>query len=225
VIERLSKLSRPVRERRAKREVETRERLVEAALELFAEHGFRKVTVRDISRRARANLAAVSYHFGDKLGLYTEIVESAISMMRSFSDLSTRAGQGASPEEKLRHFVREFLPRVAEPQGKAASMQRLMRHEMAEPTPLLRRVVEQGIMPRTRYLGEVIAELMGCPADDERVRISVMSVQAQCLFFSRDRARRALFEAYFPTNQPDLMRTADYIADFSIAGVRALARR
>ncbi|HEY2735401.1 MAG TPA: TetR family transcriptional regulator, partial [Polyangiales bacterium] len=61
------------RARRATRAVETRDRLIEVALELFAERGFRNVTVRDISQRAHANLAAISYHFGDKLGLYTEI--------------------------------------------------------------------------------------------------------------------------------------------------------
>jgi AcrR family transcriptional regulator len=225
VIRRARKASKPLRERRAKREVETRERLLAAGLELFSEHGFRTVTVRDISRRAGANLAAVSYHFGDKLGLYTEIVESAIRMMRALSDSSMLAAQDAAPEEKLRQFVLLYLPRVANPQGDAASMQRLIRHELAEPTPLMRRVVEQGIMPRFRYLAEVVAEILECPPDDERVRTCVMSVQAQCLFFARDRMRTALFDAYLPANEAELKRTAARVAEFSIAGVRALARR
>ena len=48
--------------------------LAEAA-RLFAERGFNKVTVREICVAAKANVASVNYHFGDKAGLYKEIVE------------------------------------------------------------------------------------------------------------------------------------------------------
>ena len=42
-----------------------RERLLEAAGEIFAEHGFRNTTVREICKRADINLAAVNYYFRD----------------------------------------------------------------------------------------------------------------------------------------------------------------
>ncbi len=45
---------------------ETRQRLIEAVGEVFAERGFRAATVRDICQRAQANVAAVNYYFGDK---------------------------------------------------------------------------------------------------------------------------------------------------------------
>src|SRR6185436_12441481 len=44
---------------------DTRERLVEAATRMFAERGYRHVTIRAISQAARANVAAVNYHFSD----------------------------------------------------------------------------------------------------------------------------------------------------------------
>jgi AcrR family transcriptional regulator len=55
----------------------TRQRLLEAAGEIFAEQGFRKATVRDICARADANVASVKYHFGDKEKLYSEILRFA----------------------------------------------------------------------------------------------------------------------------------------------------
>ena len=58
------------------RERETRQRLIESATRLFAERGFAKVTVREICKAARANVAAVNYHFGGKNGLYQEIVHA-----------------------------------------------------------------------------------------------------------------------------------------------------
>jgi AcrR family transcriptional regulator len=50
-------------------EKDTRERILDAAERLFAEKGIKETSVRDITRLARANLAAVNYHFGFKEGL------------------------------------------------------------------------------------------------------------------------------------------------------------
>jgi AcrR family transcriptional regulator len=208
--------------RRAGSGPETRERLLAAGLELFAEHGFHKVTVRDISHHAEANLAAVSYHFGDKFGLYGAIVEAAIAMMRAFNDTSVAPAE-LSAEARLRHYVMAYAPRIARPEGKAASIQKLMRHEMHEPTPLARRVIDQGIMPRLHYLSQVIAEMLECPVDDGRVQLCVMSVQAQCLSFARDRFRSHVLKTWPPVGEQDLARAAAHVADFSIAGIRALA--
>ena len=53
---------------------ETRRQLLEAAGEVFAEAGYRDATVREICRRAGANIAAINYHFGDKEKLYAEVL-------------------------------------------------------------------------------------------------------------------------------------------------------
>jgi AcrR family transcriptional regulator len=212
------------RARRATRAVETRDRLIEVALELFAERGFRNVTVRDISQRAHANLAAISYHFGDKLGLYTEIVDGAIARMRALIDSSRLAGaEDASPEDRLRRYIRTFLLRAAKPEAKAALLQRLMRHELADPTDIWRRVIDKALVPRLRYLTEVIAAILDCPIDDERVRVCAASIQAQCMYFARDRIRSASLDPFLPPEH-DLEKVAEYVAEFSIAGVHALRR-
>ena len=52
---------------------ETRERVLDAAERLFAERGLEAVSIRDITRAARANLAAINYHFGGKRELVAEI--------------------------------------------------------------------------------------------------------------------------------------------------------
>jgi AcrR family transcriptional regulator len=76
------------------RDEETRERVRRAAAQLFADRGFKKVTVRDICRGARANVAAVNYHFGDKNGLYREVLQRAIDTLRATSDAARVAGDG-----------------------------------------------------------------------------------------------------------------------------------
>ncbi len=50
--------------------MDTRQRVLEAAGEVFAEKGFERATIREIVERAGANLNAVNYYFRDKHGLY-----------------------------------------------------------------------------------------------------------------------------------------------------------
>lgn len=51
----------------------TRERILDAALELFGERGLHAASVRDVAKLARANVAAISYHFGGKEELYRAV--------------------------------------------------------------------------------------------------------------------------------------------------------
>ena len=76
----------------AERDQETRQRVLEAAAHLFALRGFKKVTIRAICAAAHANVAAVNYHFGDKLGLYREVLEMAIAVMQQTTAAAARAG-------------------------------------------------------------------------------------------------------------------------------------
>src|SRR5579872_793581 len=90
----------------------TREHLLEAAAEVFAEAGFRTATVREICQRAGANIAAVNYHFGDKEKLYRAVLKDSfrIAMARYPADLGLPAR--ATPEQRLRAFVLSFLMRI-----------------------------------------------------------------------------------------------------------------
>ncbi len=207
--------------RPAAREAATRQRLLDAATRLFAERGFFHVPVRDICREARANVAAVNYHFGDKLGLYRAVVDAAIAEVRNASDATMDAPAGSSAEARLRHYIRSFVPRVARP---AAWIMGLMRHEMNEPTPLAPAIAERAFMPRIKYLAALVAELLGCPETDPNVALTVISIQSQCLFYRPDPFRDRVFPGW-PLSDVQLTQAAEYIAEFSIAGIRGIAAR
>jgi AcrR family transcriptional regulator len=200
------------------RERETRQRLIESATRLFAERGFAKVTVREICKAARANVAAVNYHFGGKNGLYQEIVQSAIRTMHGTTQEIQKLGEGCPPEEQLRIFVRVFLTRVV--QARDGWIHRFMAHELNDPTPALDMVIKQVIKPRMAYLGSVIATLIGCRPNDPRVEHAVMSVQAQCLVLLNDKIA-ARFQQFQMTPKR-LEQVGDHITTFSLAGIKAL---
>src|SRR5215469_2609067 len=88
--------------------LETRQRLLDAAGEVFAKHGFRNATIREICEKAKANVAAVHYHFGDKEEIYAAVFDYARNCAVARLD---HLPPDVSPEERLRIFVRAVLSR------------------------------------------------------------------------------------------------------------------
>ena len=203
------------------RDLETRERLLEAGTRLFADDGFAKVTVRDICQRAQANVAAVNYHFGGKLGLYEAVLRSAITTMQATTTLARDAGVGRPPEEQLAAYVRVFVERIAGG-SRNSWIHRLMMHEMSDPTPALNLIVDQVVRPRMEYLGGIVAALLECPPGDRRVALCALSVHAQCMSLMSSQIGERLMPGLKMTPSR-LDEIAGHITRFSLAGIRQLA--
>ena len=201
---------------------ETRGRLLSVAARLFAERGFAKVTVRDICKKARANVAAVNYHFSGKVGLYDEVLQAAVRTMQSTTEAAREAGAGQPPDRRLRAYVEVFLQRVVGG-GHDSWIHQFMLREMADPTPALDTVIEEVIKPRMTYLCGIIAELLGCPTEDPRVARCAMSVHVQCLALMDTPVASRMKPAFERTPQT-LETMTDHIARFSLAGIREIAQ-
>jgi TetR/AcrR family transcriptional regulator, regulator of cefoperazone and chloramphenicol sensitivity len=200
---------------------ETRDRLLHASEQLFAVRGFRDVTVRDIARAARANVAAVNYHFGDKLGLYREVLQVAIDAIRETNEAARRAGEGCPPAEKLRRYLSVFLRRVLNPEYE--TVHRLIQREIDHPTPAMDALVEQAARPRLEFLSGVVAELMECEPDDPRVLRCVGSILAQTIIWVRRNPIAERLGFVFKPTPENIESAARHITDFSVAGIRAVA--
>jgi AcrR family transcriptional regulator len=93
--------------------LDTRDRLLNAAEQLFATRGIDAVSVRDITDEAEANLAAVNYHFGSKHGLVVAIVQ------RRADELGRRRAELLDELERagrvsLREVIRAMVVPTAE---------------------------------------------------------------------------------------------------------------
>ena len=64
-----------------KQSADTKERLLDAAEEIFAREGYRAASLRAITARAAVNLAAVNYHFGSKRGLVEAVFARRLQAM------------------------------------------------------------------------------------------------------------------------------------------------
>jgi AcrR family transcriptional regulator len=201
----------------------TRQRLLEAAAHLFAARGFRRVTIREICRAARANVAAVNYHFRDKQGLYGEVLELAIAVMQETTTATKQASADGSPEARLRAHIRIFLERLLGGGGDTW-LHRLMTRELADPTPAFDVLVDRGVRPRVEYVAELVGELTGLLPTDERVERCVASVQAQCIMALPNRVAERL-RPNFKWTPVEIQKLAGHIAEFSLAGIRAIGRQ
>lgn len=206
------------------RSADTRRRLLEAAVEVFAEEGFRKATLHEIARRADANIASTGYHFGSKEGLYAAVFEYAEQQTRQLHPpLADDGAPEGEPEERLRRHVTSFLTRLLDP-NRPAWFARLLAREMIEPTPALDRLVRSRMRANHEQLSAILRELLGAGASEEDVRLCALSVISQCTFY---RNSAPIISRLYPDLVPtkEIERLADHVTRFSLAAIRGLRRR
>jgi AcrR family transcriptional regulator len=204
---------------------ETRERLLDVAEELFAERGFRGASVREITRLAACNLAAINYHFGGKAGLYREVILRRLAALRrrridSIGRTLADAGEGATLELLLRAFTAAFVePLVSEPGGR--TWLKLVSWEMVDPRLPRQTFFDEMIMPVQESL---IAALMRlCPGlsrrDADLCAHSLVGQLVHVVLFHRsvsDAAAPGVKERY---PLPELVA---HVVRFAAAGIRTL---
>jgi TetR/AcrR family transcriptional regulator, regulator of cefoperazone and chloramphenicol sensitivity len=182
--------------------LETEQRLLEAAGQVFADRGFAAATVREICERAEANIAAINYHFGDKLGLY-------------------QAELSGPPTARLHAWTLGFL-RGLIAKDRAGWPGRLMARELADPSPILAEYIEHGARPRYTLLLEILAAAH--PAlSDESLRRSAASVIGQVIFYHHAKPFIDRLAPDQALSEDTLIATATHITAFSLAGLAHLS--
>lgn len=198
--------------------VDTRQRLLEAAGEIFAEQGFRAATVRDICSRAGANVAAVNYHFGDKMKLYAEVLKYAYNSARQKYPADMGLGPDATAHQRLEGFIRALVYRILD-ESRLAWHGKLMFREMIEPTEALQELVQEAIRPEFERLQRLLQEMLGTQVDSEQVLQHVWSVTGQCLFYHHARHIVAMLRPGGAYGQDDMKRIADHVVRFTRAAI------
>ncbi len=159
---------------------DTRTRLLEAAGPVFAKHGFDRATVREICAAASVNIASVGYYFGDKLGLYREVIQG----IRDARERQFPAPDNTEPDPKqnLLMIVRTLLSRMlaADPSGWETQ---LLLQEMHHPTPVFDSIVRECFRPLFDKLVQTLEQLVGGSAPRHTVEQLALSVVGQCLYY------------------------------------------
>jgi AcrR family transcriptional regulator len=192
-----------------------RQRLLEAAGEEFAEKGFKAATVKSITDRAGANIAAVNYYFRDKEGLYREAVKAACCGQSQEFPLPDWP-PGTPPAVKLADFIRVEVRHMVE--TRKPWHRPLMMQELARPTPACAEVVRDVIRPRAEVIGGILRELLPDLAATKRTLIA-HSIVGQCVFHRLAQPIVSLLVGEEEYRNYDADRLAAHITEFSLAAL------
>jgi AcrR family transcriptional regulator len=189
--------------------------LIQAAGEVFAEKGFRAAQVRDICRRARANVAAVNYHFRNKAGLYEAVLRHAHRSATEKYPLAAALSPQADPTARLGTLIEAFLRRLLEG-GWPSWHGKLMMQEFADPTPALGRICRDYFRPTLEVFRTTLAPLVANPRALDRTTLTVLGM---CVFYRLADNPLRMMNHPPPGTPQGIGDLARHITEFTLGGL------
>ena len=212
------------RSRANDRRLSTRQHLLEAAGEVFAEKGVERATAKEISERAQTNTAAVNYYFGGIDGLYAAVLEEARNSLFSDQMIATAIEGKTSPKAKLEAIFDAVFQTLLGPNSSSWVL-RVLGRDMVTPTSASLAAKEKLILPRARTLRRFVSDFVGLPDDHPRVALACVSLLAPfCMLVVADRHRMTRELPSLELGPESAPEVARHMAQFALAGLDALRR-
>ena len=150
---------------------ETRTRILDAAEELFMQHGFEGPSMRQLTARAGVNLAAVNYHFGSKDALIEAVFKRRLDPMNAERvaalDALEKDGPALASVDIIRAFVVPSLRLIEDAKGGGRNFIRLLGRTYTEPAKAVRALIGQMYAPTMeRYKRALERALPQMPPDE-----------------------------------------------------------
>lgn len=203
-------------------DISTKERLLGAATQVFASHGFKETTIREICAMAGANPAAVNYHFGSKEKLYIEVLGEFLSSAFSRFPIDLGVGPESPPADRLRAYIRGFLFRmIGDGDPLYEKLGKLLMAEILEPSEHFSIMIERYIEPTYKILEHIVRRLLPEALDDV-VHRCAGSIVGQCLLFDHAKGIIQRMCPEMALEAGSLEKAADFIAEFSLGGISRL---
>ncbi len=158
-----------------------RERILAAALEVFAERGFDGAHTREIAERAGANLGLIKYYFNDKERLWKASVARSFAELQA--DLAGEPGNGVGTRDRLVRGVRQFVRFLA----RHPEFMRLMNDEAKRDSRRMRWLADHYVRPMSKLLDAQFerAQAEGVMAPIQPVSLRYIVLGAAGLIFSQ----------------------------------------
>ncbi len=199
------------------------DRLLDAAEELFCEHGFYDTSVRKIAARANCNIASVNYYFGSKEKLYIEVWRHHLQITRerivtAVEKVMFENVKETYLEDLLMSFTTAFIEPIKD-KKKAYQLIKLMDREMVEQNLPKNMFLEEMIMPTFNAMQNALMKIYP-GLDKSKIHLFLFSIIGQLVHLIRV---QALFGQSYPLQFPgfDLNEAVNHIVKFSAAGILA----
>jgi len=199
----------------------TKQKLIEAAIKVFAEKGFRDATVRQICKQAgTANINAVNYYFGSKEQLYKQILAMIFA---EYDKQAPKDFPEKTTEEQLEIYISTFCKILYQEGESDSHTTAILVEEFTKPSPFLVEIIDTFNRPRVQRLLIMFKGLLGEGATDDMARDCLVSVSGQLLYYSFARpVFSRLFPDYFTENSHE--QWAAHVFKFTMGGIEAYKR-
>lgn len=184
------------------RDRDTRQRLIDAGLEIFGTYNLEGATTRQLAEHAGVNQAAIPYYFGGKEGLYFAVIEHLFSTNFAVIGPVVTALQGELASKKptrdealalLKKLLNTMLERILARKASSTWARIIMREQM-QPTQAFSLIYEKGIRRVHEAVAMLLAIILEKKPTDRRVILRSHMVVGQILIFlaGRETIRRRL---------------------------------
>jgi AcrR family transcriptional regulator len=203
---------------------ETRTRILDAAEELFMQHGFEGASMRLLTSKAGVNLAAINYHFGSKHALIEAVFRRRLDPMNAARvaalDKLEAEGRAGDAEQLIRAFVGESLRMLEDTKGGGRNFTRLLGRTYTEPAKAIRALIGQLYAPVTaRYRAALERALPTMPRDEVVWRMHFMFGTLSYTLAATDAVQ--LIAGCKPEDRYDARLLEDRLTAFLAAGLAA----
>ncbi|MBA3029960.1 MAG: TetR/AcrR family transcriptional regulator [Proteobacteria bacterium] len=168
----------------------TKDRILQKAEKLFSDNGFNGVSIRDITRAADCNVAAVNYHFGNKENLYFDVFRRSIlpkmAANRSRIEAYLAQSQEISLETVIRALVTTlFTHNIME--KKDDTFNRLILSERQSPVGVKDIIINEALVPFFESLMDVFKPHFPKGMDESQIKLNLLGILAMTLYFAHSR--------------------------------------
>ncbi|MBR7632422.1 CerR family C-terminal domain-containing protein [Janthinobacterium lividum] len=208
-------------------EVETaRARILQAAVQLFADEGYKLASVRRICEAAHVNVAMVNYYFHGKEELYLAAFDHARALARATAATAPGAGPAAAvaPVEQLRLAIEAMVFDMLRP-GAASLFSRLVARELIEPTSAIHMLADRDVRAHHALFTGLIRGVVGEAMPADVLQKCVFSVIGQAVFYARSRIVHELVAPEITYDETGTASIAQHVAAFSLAALDGLRRQ
>lgn len=201
-----------------------KEKILDAAGDVFGRMGYKAATIREICRVAGVNVASINYYFGGKEDLYRTVVMDLISRIFDRYPIDAGIDSLSSPGGRLRAFIHGALRRLLSPDGLSGypGKGQLVARELADPSPFMDDMVNEFIRPTAAVLSAIISELLGTGATIKDIMRCQISVIGQCFHYAMARPIVTRLVAVDFSDPTIIDELTDHITRFSLAGIESV---
>lgn len=156
----------------------TRQRILDTAEQLFADQGFHATTLRQITREARVNLAAVNYHHGSKDALILAVFQRRLDELNieRLARLDAVLTESDPPdlEKVLEAFINPALLLSTQSAGDGGRFMRLLMRAWAENATQLHGAIARQYSHVMRAFADAVSRALGTSPDNLRQQLDFL---------------------------------------------------